>query len=291
MTTNRNPLKGYGAGIKNQPLLGWIAWYTISEPRIEHANLKAKVIELGLDEVTLPAKLRSGDSFKRACRYAGQKKIPLVGTSNVANVLIRDVVQDTETVERHMIVEIRDSANHRLEYETAARLTLQKAAHHVSWEKDGVKHKETFFRRSEASAKLKALGDDVDASVESVNEPTLDIERTVWAATSQYRDLVDASVDKFVQEYDYAKTYLDPQTLRQMVRRQLDMMRSFMVRSTGSVYYIPVDQGEKAEKLAELLDWISDGSVFHMLPFIDTEKQREMMQASFEAVSMRTLVR
>jgi len=62
----------------------------------------------------------------------------------------------------------------------------------------------------------------------------------------------------------------------------LDIMRAFLLRRNGSVYFVPKDQEPKAEALAYLLAWIGNGSGFHILPLIDTDKQRELIQGAFE---------
>jgi hypothetical protein len=67
-----------------------------------------------------------------------------------------------------------------------------------------------------------------------------------------------------------------------MVRRQLDEMRAFLLRRNGSVYFVPKDQEDAAVGMTELLEWVGRGSGFHILPLIDTDKQREMIQAAFE---------
>lgn len=276
-------LDGYGSGTR-MPILGYAAWYTISAPRIEYDPLKAKITELGLDPSILPAQIRPGDAFKRACRYSKNAKIPLVGTENYANILIREVAQDSEAVERHMIIEICDPQNRRLEFETAASLVLNKNRIDVRWEHGGVEQTKSFTRRVDAQLLLANLENREQKSTTStVDDPKIVVERTPIANGSQYRSIIDEAIDKFVTEYEDARNFLDAQTLRQMVRRQLTVMRSFKLKKTGSVYYVPKSEEAQAIALINLLDWMGDDSNFHILPLIDADKQREMMQAAFES--------
>lgn len=264
-----------------------MAWYGISDPEVEYDALKKRVIDLGLDVSALPAPLRPGDSFKRACRYAEQKKVPYGDV--FTNIMIRSVAQDNETVERQLIVEIVDAEDKRLEYEPAARLILDKYEYTLSWTAKNNRAMEETFPHKQSAIDLRTkmeekLGDVAKGNLRlSQHEvPTLIIERFDWSNKLKNYKLVDAALERFEDEYEKARTFLDAQTIRQMVRRQLDLMRAFLLRKNGSVYFIPGDQEAQAIALCDLLDWISPDSGFHILPLIDTAKQREMIQAAFE---------
>lgn len=286
--TKGSPLAGYGAGIRKETLLGWVAWYGISDPEVKYDALRQRVIKLGLDVSALPAPLRAGDSFKRACRYAEQKKIPYGDV--FTNIMIRAVTQDNETVERHLVVEIVDADGKRLEYEPAARLILDKYVYTLSWTaKNGHAMKRTFAHKQSAVELRTKIEETKGYDPKTGNlrlsqneEPSLIIERFPWSLKPGNIRLVSRAVRNFESEYKRARTYLDSQTIRQMVRRQLDLMRAFLLRRNGSVYFIPGDEEERAIALCDLLGWISPGSGFHILPLIDTAKQREMIQAAFE---------
>lgn len=285
-----SPLAGYGAGIRKETLLGWVAWYGISDPEVKYDDLKQKVTDLGLDVDALPAPLRAGDSFKRACRYAEQKKLPYGDL--FINVMIRSVSQVKETIERHMVVEIVDANGRRLEYEVAAHLILDKFLYYLDWQEGpyGKKHQRTFRHRSDALDVRANIEADKRYDEDTWNvrlsapheDPGLHIERTTWAKLPKNRQLVSEALERFETEYEKASTYLDAQTLRQMVRRQLDNLDAFLLRRNGSVYFIKKTEEERAVALCDLLDWLGNGSGFHILPLIDTDKQREMIQAAFE---------
>lgn len=282
--TKSSPLAGYGAGIRRETLLGWVTWYGISDPEVKYDDLKAKVIELGLSEEALPAPLRPVDSFKRACRYAEAKKIPYKGDLRL-NIMIRSVSQNTESVERHMVFEVVDAEDKRLEYEIAAHLRLDKFAYTLTWTEQGKAKQRTFRSKSEAKDFRKEIEetiDDADPKLATAEDELVTIERTDWSREYKNREIVSDAVNRFEEEYEKARTYLDAQTLRQMVRRQLDEMGAFLLRRNGSVYFVKKTEEERAVAMADLLEWIGRGSGFHILPLIDTDKQREMIQAAFE---------
>jgi hypothetical protein len=285
-----SPLTGYGAGIRKETLLGWVAWYGISDPEVKYDDLKQKVTDLGLDVDALPAPLRAGDSFKRACRYAEQKKLPYGDL--FINIMIRSVSQDQETIERHVVVEIVDANDKRLEYEVAAHLILDKFIYYLDWQEGpgGKRHQRSFRRREDGvdartNVELDKRYDEKTWNLRltsALEDAALHVERSDWAKKPKNRQLVSDALERFEDEYERATTYLDAQTLRQMMRRQLDNMDAFLLRRNGSVYFVKKAEEERAVALCDLLEWIGHGSGFHILPLIDTEKQREMIQGAFE---------
>lgn len=284
-----NPLAGYGAGIRKETLLGWVAWYGISEPQVTHEKLRDKFKELGLDKDALPAPIRPGDAFKRACRYAEQSKIAITGTDTYANVLIRNVAQTPEMIERHIVIEIVDAQGRKLDHQDAVALTFYKKRYTVTGHQDAADTEEDeeptkpsiseHRFRAEAVAASEALNDP-DAKIKTADSPTLDI-NILWT-DKKAAGLITQAVDRFREEFASASVFIDSQTLRGVIRRQLDLMRSFLLRSGGSVYFVPKSEEKKAIALTVLHEWIGNGSGFHILPLIDTEKQREMIQAAFE---------
>ena len=99
---------------------------------------------------------------------------------------------------------------------------------------------------------------------------------------SPWDDMANVTLDVFAANFRSALKYLDPQTLRRTVRRQLDLMNAIAVRREGSVYFIPASQKTKTEGLEQLLEGWNNDSMFHTVPLVDTENQRKMVKAAFE---------
>lgn len=106
--------------------LGHIAWWTIAQPKATHEDIGDLIDKLGMAPKLKPGKPRLGDAFKRACRYSERKGLPIPGTDNIANFLIRSVTQSSEEVVRHIVVEIVDPDGKRLDYRTTAELTFRR---------------------------------------------------------------------------------------------------------------------------------------------------------------------
>lgn len=117
---------GYGAGLSEESILGYIAWYTITKPRLTHNDIAKVVTDNGLDKSVIPSPPRAGDAFKRACRYSERKGIPIPYSPNTANFLIRSVTQTTEDIERHVVLEEVDPQGRRLSHTTVAELRFDR---------------------------------------------------------------------------------------------------------------------------------------------------------------------
>ena len=115
-----------GYTVPDERLLGHLAWYTISQPRVTHEQLEEMVSDLPLNKSILPSKPRLGDAFKRACRYSERKGIPYNGTDQFVNFLIRKVTTNAKQVVRHLVLEIVDEEGETLEYHDVAHLTFDR---------------------------------------------------------------------------------------------------------------------------------------------------------------------
>lgn len=108
-------------------MLGFIAWYTIQDPKISHEQLMELVKASGhLNTSIVPNPARLGDAFKRACRYSDRYGLAIPYTNNVGNVMIRDVLTTPTEIERHMVLEIVDPEGRTLEFHTAAMLKFNR---------------------------------------------------------------------------------------------------------------------------------------------------------------------
>lgn len=117
-----SPLPGYGSGLTDDTILGYIAWYTVTKPQLTHEAIMQLVIDTGLDLRIVPKSPRAGDAFKRACRYSERLGLEIPYSPNTANFLIRPVAQTIKDIERHVVLEIIDPEGRKLTHETAAEL-------------------------------------------------------------------------------------------------------------------------------------------------------------------------
>ena len=121
-----SPLPGYGAGLTDDLILGYITWYTVTKPRLTHEDIMDLILELGLDPNIVPKAPRAGDAFKRACRYSEVSGVSIPYTSDEANFMFRPVAQTLEDIERHLIVEVLDPQGRKLSHHTAVMLRFHR---------------------------------------------------------------------------------------------------------------------------------------------------------------------
>lgn len=121
------PIPGYQTDIPDELTLGYIAWYTITKPRVTHDELSDLATTLGLDSAVIPPEPRVADAFKRACRYSERKGLELPMSQNTGNILIRPVAQTSQEIERHMVLEVVDPDGRTLEYHTVVEFKFVRA--------------------------------------------------------------------------------------------------------------------------------------------------------------------
>ncbi len=233
-------LQGYGQGLTDDQVLGWISWYTVRDPHIRWARLQDLLDTNNLDTADiLPSPPRPGDAFKRACRYSENNKLALTGKDTYVNALIRNVSTSSREIERHLILEEVDAAGKTLDFHTAAKLLLDR-------------------KTNKLHASLEPLGEPYDA-------------------------ITELEVDRFYLKFKDCLKEIDPQNIRAMIRKQLDLCQAVQVRSQGSVYFVPKAFKDKVYGLQAAVSGLNSGSDFHALPLVDTSDQREMIRNAFHS--------
>lgn len=119
-------LPGYGAGLTDDLILGHVAWYTVTKPRLTHDDIMTLIADLKLDPNIVPKPPRAGDAFKRACRYSEVSNVPIPLTADVANFMFRPVAQTIDEIERHLVVEVLDPQGRKLSHHTVAELRFER---------------------------------------------------------------------------------------------------------------------------------------------------------------------
>ena len=152
-----SPLPGYGKGLTDDLILGHVAWYTITKPRLTHDQIMSLVTDLGLDANIIPKPPRAGDAFKRACRYSERNGLPVPYSDNTANFMIRAVAQTITEVERHLMLEIVDPNGRRLEYHKAAELQFDRGTSVLSVSAKAISKDMDELTQEKYNDKLEAL--------------------------------------------------------------------------------------------------------------------------------------
>lgn len=103
--------------------LGYLLWFTVCDLRVTREELAEVFSEAGLDLRHLPKPICPRDAFRRASKE-GETKRAEISDGRFLNILIREVRMDSDAIIRHMVREVVDSKNVRLEYLPVAELRL-----------------------------------------------------------------------------------------------------------------------------------------------------------------------
>jgi len=110
--------------------LGSLLWYSVTDCRIDRDQLQQVFAEVGIDEKHLPKPINTRDAFRRATK-AGEIKKEALDDERYLNVLIRESKVTNKMIVRHLVREVVDAENKRLEYAPVCELVFSEDAIHV----------------------------------------------------------------------------------------------------------------------------------------------------------------
>jgi hypothetical protein len=156
--------------------LGSLVWFTISDCRVVRDDLAAAFDEAGIDQKYLPKPISPRDAFRRATKRIEMKEIPIGDASEekFLNLLIRDVRQNKDVIVRHVVREIRDRQNTRLQHLAVADLRLTEQGKYSAL---GMQPLATLLK--EEAAAIDAFMVDYDIEQENYNGRT--VRDIIWS--------------------------------------------------------------------------------------------------------------
>jgi predicted DNA-binding protein (UPF0278 family) len=104
--------------------LGHLIWFTVTDCRITRDTLAGIFDESGIDQKFLPRPISPRDAFRRATSSGEVKKVPFTDETFL-NIMVRDVTQGKNLIERQIVREVVDGKNTRLEYKPVGRMVLK----------------------------------------------------------------------------------------------------------------------------------------------------------------------
>jgi hypothetical protein len=115
------------APVEEGQQLGVLFWATIRELRIEPSRLK-NILTATIGEKYMPTPLTPRDAFRRATGRLEKKGIDLPNGTTL-NLLVRPVTNSGADLVRHLVREIVDTNNRRLEYKPVIEFTIGHGGH------------------------------------------------------------------------------------------------------------------------------------------------------------------
>lgn len=112
----------------DEELLGFLEFHTVTNLRIHKDDLAGIFRQNMLDtKKVMPQEIKPHDAFRRATKEAeSQISVDYNGAKHKARLMVREVVSDSNIVERHLVREIIDVKNRKLTHVTVGKFILQK---------------------------------------------------------------------------------------------------------------------------------------------------------------------
>jgi Family of unknown function (DUF6744) len=271
---DQQPFTQYLAGMEQVPLLGHLVLYSIFDGHTTRERLGGWFEELDLDPVFLPPEIRPVDAFEKvtgdvkhtyplddpAAHQDGQgRRKRDEGEPRVATLLVRHVRRNGDVVVRHLVREVRDAEQERLDYE--------------------VKVGECVFRRDTTSGALPGAGQ-LHTAADFAGVPDEREQREIRAV-----------LDQVAADFRHHCRYLTGDRLRATVRNYVEALNAIKVRPTGGVYFVHEQYRGTLVKLRELVKRFGAGSGLYLVPLPDEAELREMVVQAFRTKARDDLQR
>lgn len=248
------------------PVLGVLAWTSVADCRIAREDLEAALRASNLDLKFMPRNLNPRDAFRRATAFDVEKHQEIV-PGRYLNMLIRDVEETPNEMVKHVVREVIDEKNHRLDYRSVVKLTLRTTVE--------VKTAKTSGRRPKGQPKV----------TRQYSHQGLEIERLV----PDLYEPEEALIARVVKDFAINEKHYDGTHMRIIVNSVLDACRTVSVRPSGGVYFIPHEYEQTVEGLRVFLNnhldkktVTNNHSRLYRVPVVDSQEQRDNIAESLE---------
>lgn len=241
-------------------LLGWIVWYTIgsgAEDRPLPATRKQMqewYVELGLDPLFLPAEILGADAFRAASTHLTGHYV-VAGTEVKLSVV--EASRSKEQIVRNLV---------RTSYDTAGRPMSVRVA------------KLNYVRPRRTSG----------ARLHGTERITTEINVNL---TDDEREIVNATLERFRDQYQLFRYHLGTSAVRSCVRNYLTYIGGVPIEGQGGTYYMSIEHTASLQAIKAMVPRLGPKCYLRMIELLDTEEQRKMVMDSAEAEAEITAAR
>ena len=228
--------------------IGYLVWYGVpGDCNVTLAEWLRDVADTEVSDM-IPKATRPVDAFKQAVsRAKGVRKFEYAahgGQTYTYKFLPRDVGFDEDSYLKAIVVEELDSQRHSLSHETVVDLIYDR--------------ENEIILTPDYKPALQDLPDEIQ---ESVRE----------------------RVGLIQEEYHAAIRCLNPAKIRNVIQEELKWRQgSILVRESGGVYFTPSRSRLRLQALDGFVNDSLPGPSMHMMPILDTDRQRAMIREAFE---------
>lgn len=236
-------------------MLGYIVYSTVEEAPYDAAVMENLFTKLGLNPQFLPGPINPADAFEKATTAcSGFKYDTSLGQ---AEILIREVVRDKNSVVRKLTREIKDAKGRRLDYTEVGEFVFYRP----TAVNGSVDHRTATVRSS------LALG-------------VVDAERAVLSEL----------VRKFDTEYHRYRDFHDGQRVRKIIRDYLLYLNAIQMKP--SVYFVHNSRASELEGLQSFVNTlhINGRTSMSLLPIPELAAMRQEVITAFEREAEEALL-
>ncbi len=230
--------------------LGMLCWYFVpGDANISLADWVSAVNNTAISQL-IPTAPRAVDTFKRAVNKIQERRRirDYVDKEEFTyKFLARNAGQDADYVYRKLIIEELDNEMHRLAYLEVVNFTYVRETRSIL------------------------------AEVQETN---------LCNFPEQVQRLIHEKIELVQDIFRREQTALGPIKVREMIRGHLEnTLRGSLARPGGGVYFVSTEHLAQLDALDTVVNSFG-GPSFHMLPLVDTDRQREMIKEAFESQSL-----
>ena len=235
-------------------VLGDIAWYSVEEAAYDAAKIEAEFARLGLDPAMLPAPINPTDAFEKATMVKNVHGVKYdVAGGYTAEIMVREVARDANSITRHMIREVKDSAHKTLRHEKVGEFVFYKPV----------------TRNGKA--------DPASARARRGLEPNL---------SDDERALLTGVLKEFDAAYVRFRDFHDAQKLRGVMRSYLTKLNAIQMKP--SVYFVHASRRPELLALQEFASGFPTMSLT-LLPLADLPGLRQDVTDAFQREAVKEL--
>ena len=255
------------------PLLGYLVLYSVFDGTVSPEELARWFAELGLDTALLPAPIRADGAFETvtantALSYeipAGEPAGLLPGRGpagqpgadkRTATLMVRRVRRDGQAIVCHVVREVRESAETRLDYTDGAA--------------EVIFCRDTYRGAAPGAGTLRVYPNP------SVVPP---------GEHEHLREMLTTLSDQF----DRHSRYLTGDKIRAMLRAYIESLHAIRVRPTGGVYFVHHRHHAALDALRTLIQRFGAGSHLYRVPLPDQAELRDMVIEAFRTKARQDL--
>jgi hypothetical protein len=258
----------YVDAMGDAPLLGYLVLYSVFDGTVSPAELAWWFAELGLDAGMLPGPIRADGAFETVTSNTtlsydipGPDPAGLLpgrdpAVPRTATLMVRKVRRDGQNIVCHVVREVRESAETRLDYT------------------DGVADV-TFCRDTYRGA--------------APGAGTLRVYPNPSAIPAEEHERLRQMLTTLSEQFDRHSHFLTGDKIRVMLRAYIESLHAIRVRPTGGVYFVHHRHHKALGALRTLIQRFGQGSHLYSVPLPDKAEMRDMVIESWRTKARQDL--